>query len=255
MENISQVHKLFGFPLSGLANSIIFENDQFIAVNKPAGMLTIPDRYNESLTSLYKILEKRYQKIFIVHRLDRETSGIILFAKDELTHKYLSQLFENRNVEKFYLGIIRGSLQDKEGVIDEPIAEHATHKGLMAVNKNGKASVTEYEVIEDYGLYSLVKFRIHTGRTHQIRVHMKYLGHPIACDEMYGNAQPILLSSIKKKYKLSKHDEEERPILNRMALHSFQLRFNDLSQTPYDLTAELPKDMRALLQQLKKNRT
>ncbi len=255
MENISQGHMLHNLPFRELANSIIFENDQFVAINKPAGMLTIPDRYNESISSLYKLLEKKYQRIFVVHRLDRETSGIILFAKDELTHKHLSQLFENRNVEKFYLGIIRGSLQDKKGVIDEPIAEHATNKGLMVVHKNGKASVTEYEVIEDYGLYSLVKFKIHTGRTHQIRVHMKHLGHPIACDEMYGNAQPVLLSSIKKKYKLSKHDEEERPILNRLALHSSQLKFKDLSGTPYDLMAALPKDMKALLQQLNKNKT
>lgn len=254
MENISQVPNLYSSPFRGLESFIIFENDQFIAINKPAGILTIPDRYNESITSLYKLLEKKYQRIFVVHRLDRETSGIILFAKDEVTHKHLSQLFENRNVEKFYLGIINGSLQDKKGVIDEPITEHATNKGLMVVNKNGKASVTEYEVMADYGLYSLVKFKLLTGRTHQIRVHIKHLGHPIACDEMYGNAQPVLLSSIKKKYKLSKHDEEERPILNRLALHSSQLKFSDLSGTPYDLTAELPKDMRALLQQLNKNK-
>jgi len=231
---------------------IIFENDQFVAVNKPAGMLSIPDRYDETLASLYKILEKRYQKIFTVHRLDRETSGIILFAKDEASHKYLSQLFENRNVEKFYLGIIRGSLQNKKGIIDEPIMEHPTNRSVMVINKKGKASVTEYEVMEDYGLYSLIKFKIHTGRTHQIRVHMKYLGHPIVCDEIYGSVQPILLSSFKKKYKLSKHDETERPILSRLALHSYQLKFTDTSGLPHDLKAELPKDIRALLKQLDK---
>ena len=86
---------------------IIFENDQFVAINKPSGMLTIPDRHDEILISLYKLLEKKYQKIFIVHRLDRETSGIILFAKDEATHRYLSGLFEQRNIQKFYLGIGR----------------------------------------------------------------------------------------------------------------------------------------------------
>lgn len=250
MENLFQDHKLFSHPFRGMGN-IIFENDRFVAVNKPAGMLTIPDRYDETLVSLYKILEKRYQKIFIVHRLDRETSGLILFAKDEAAHKYLSQLFENRNVEKFYCGIIRGSLQNKKGIIDEPIAEHPA-KGMMVIDKKGKASVTEYEVMEDYGLYSLMKFKIQTGRTHQIRVHMKHLGHPIVCDEIYGSAQPILLSSFKKKYKLSKHDETERPILNRLALHSYQLKFTDVSGIPHDLKAELPKDIRAFLQQLKR---
>jgi 23S rRNA pseudouridine1911/1915/1917 synthase len=143
---------------------------------------------------------------------------LILFAKDEVTHKFLSQLFEQRNVEKYYQAIVTGTLQDKKGIIDEPIAEHPVHKGMMAVNKKGKPSVTEYEVLEEYGIYSLVQFKIQTGRTHQIRVHMKYIGHPIACDEMYGDAKPILLSSFKKKFKLSKHDEEERPLLSRLAL-------------------------------------
>ncbi|MEO6330250.1 MAG: RluA family pseudouridine synthase [Ginsengibacter sp.] len=233
---------------------IIFENARFVAVNKPAGMLTIPDRYVETQTSLYKILEKKYERIFIIHRLDRETSGMLLFAKDEETHKYISQLFEKRNVEKFYLAIISGSLPTKKGTIDEPIAEHPANDGRMIINQKGKPSVTEYEVKDDFGLYSLVKFKIHTGRTHQIRVHMKHLGHPVACDGMYGNAQSILLSSFKKKYKLSRHDDEERPILNRLALHSYQLKFTDSSGNHHDLVTELPKDMTAFLQQLKKNR-
>jgi 23S rRNA pseudouridine1911/1915/1917 synthase len=231
---------------------IIFENDQFVAVNKPSGILTIPDRHDETIISLYKLLEKKYKKIFIVHRLDKDTSGIILFAKDEATHKYLSTLFEQRSIQKFYLGIVRGSLQNKKGIINEPIMEHPVNKGMMVINKKGKASLTEYEVTEDYGLYSLIKFQIHSGRTHQIRVHMMHIGHPIVCDEIYGSGEPVLLSSFKKKYKLSQHDEEERPILNRVALHSYQLIFKDDSGVPHDLKAELPKDMRALLQQLNK---
>jgi 23S rRNA pseudouridine955/2504/2580 synthase/23S rRNA pseudouridine1911/1915/1917 synthase len=233
---------------------IIFENENFVAVNKPAGLLTIPDRHDELLTSLYKSLQQQYDKIFIVHRLDRETSGIILFAKDEATHKYLSQLFEQRNVEKYYLAIIQGALQNKKGIIEEPIMEHPVKKGMMIVHAKGKPSVTEYEVQEEYGIFSLVKFQIHTGRTHQIRAHMKHLGHPIACDDVYGDAKPILLSSFKKKFKLSQHDEEERPMLNRLALHSYELKFKDSTGNAFDLKAELPKDMRALLQQLKKNR-
>ncbi len=234
---------------------VIFEDDNFIAINKPPGLLTIPDRHNELLNSLYKTLQQQFGKIFIVHRLDKETSGIILFAKDEQTHKYLSQLFEQRNVKKYYLALIIGSLQNKTGIIDEPIAEHPVHKGMMAVNKKGKPSVTEYKVLEDYGLYSLVKFQIHTGRTHQIRVHMKHLGHPLACDEMYGNGKPVLLSSFKKKYKHSNHDEVERPLLNRLALHSYELIFTDTQKHLQDLKADLPKDIKAILQQLRKNRT
>lgn len=231
---------------------IIFENDQFVAVNKPAGMLSIPDR-TQSEVSLKDMLIEKYGSIFTVHRLDKETSGIILFAKDEATHKYLSKAFEERSVEKYYLGLVYGVPAQNAGTIEGPIMEHPVQKGVMVVHAKGKPSVTDYEIQGAYGKYSLVKFRIHTGRTHQIRVHAKNIGNPIACDPLYGDGKPILVSSFKKKYKLSKHDEEERPILNRVALHSSQIKFADADGNQFDLIAELPKDIRALLQQLKKN--
>lgn len=234
--------------------SIIFENDDFIAVNKESGILTIPDRHDDTQLSLYKILNKKYGRIFIVHRLDRDTSGLILFAKNEATHKYLSQLLEQRNIEKKYLGIIRGSMPDKKGSINQPIAEHPYRKGEMIVSKKGKPSLTNYEVLEDYGIYSLVQFEIQSGRTHQIRVHAKSIGHPIICDAIYGDGKPILLSSFKKKYKLSQHGLEERPIISRLALHSHSLHFKDIHQKIFFIEAPLPKDMKALMQQLKKNR-
>ena len=234
--------------------SVIFENDDFLAINKEPGMLTIPDRHDDTQLSLYKSLNQQYGKIFIVHRLDRDTSGLILFAKNETAHKYFSQLFEQRNIQKKYLGIVRGSMPAKTGSINEPIAEHPIKKGMMTISKKGKASLTNYEVLEDYGIYSLVQFEIQSGRTHQIRVHTKSIGHPIICDEIYGDGKPILLSSFKKKYKLSQHDLEERPIISRLALHSASLHFKDIHQKDFFIEAPLPKDMKALLQQLKKNR-
>jgi 23S rRNA pseudouridine955/2504/2580 synthase/23S rRNA pseudouridine1911/1915/1917 synthase len=234
-----------------LAENIVFENDHFIAINKAAGLLSIPDRM-QSEVSLKDMLLARYGTIFTVHRLDKDTSGIIVFAKNETTHKFLSQAFEERRVEKYYRGIVHGSPAEKKGTIDAPISEHLIQKGLMVIHRNGKPSVTDYEVIEDYKIYSLLEFQLHTGRTHQIRVHCKNIGHPLACDELYGDGKPVLLSSLKKKYKLSKHDEEEKPMLNRLALHSYCLKFTDAEGNAFNLTAELPKDMRALLQQLKK---
>jgi len=234
-----------------LSDSIVFENDHFIAINKPAGLLSIPDR-TQSEVSLKDILLSKYGTIFTVHRIDKDTSGLIVFAKDEATHKFLSQAFEERKVEKFYQGIVIGSPAAKSGTIDAPIAEHSLQKGLMVVHRNGKPSVTDYEVIEDHKNYSLLQFQLHTGRTHQIRVHCKNMGHPLACDDLYGDGKPVLLSSLKKKFKLSKHDEQERPMLNRLALHSYCLKFTDADGNAFNLTAELPKDMRALLQQLKK---
>jgi 23S rRNA pseudouridine955/2504/2580 synthase/23S rRNA pseudouridine1911/1915/1917 synthase len=231
--------------------SIIFENDAFVAVNKPAGMLTIPDR-EQSEKSLKEFLLDKYGSIFTVHRLDRDTSGIVLFAKNEQAHKYFSRLFEERKIEKYYLGIVLGNPSEKSGLIDAPIAEHPVNKGMMTIHRNGKESSTEYQVLESHNNFSLVSFQLHTGRTHQIRVHAKSIGHPLACDILYGDGKPVLLSSIKKKFKLSKHDEEERPMINRLALHSYKLVFKDEDGKIHELIAEMPKEFRALMQQLKK---
>jgi 23S rRNA pseudouridine1911/1915/1917 synthase len=230
---------------------ILFENDQFVAINKAAGFLSIPDREGKD-PSLKTILREKYGNIFTVHRLDRDTSGVIIFAKNETTHKYLSTIFEERAVEKIYQGIVLGSLAEKKGSIDQPIMEHPVKLGTMVINKKGKASLTDYEVLEEAGMYSLVQFQIHTGRTHQIRVHMQSLGHPIACDDLYGDGRPVFLSSIKRGFKLSKYEEEERPLLARMALHSHLLHFQDEKGEYHTIEAPLPKDMRALLQQLRK---
>jgi len=230
---------------------ILFENAAFVAINKPAGFLSIPDREGKE-PSLKAWLRERYGNIFTVHRLDRETSGVIVFAKDEATHKFLSEAFERRDVEKLYEGLVQGSLAERSGTIDQPIMEHPAKPGTMVVNRRGKASLTDYEVLEDMGLYSLVQFRIHTGRTHQIRVHMQSIGHPIVCDELYGDPRPVFVSGFKKNFKLSKDQEEERPILSRLALHSQLLHFQDAGGEYHTIEAPLPKDMRALIQQLKK---
>lgn len=231
---------------------IIFENERFIAINKPSGLLSIPDRFGKD-PSLKSILQEQFGKIFTVHRIDKETSGLIIFAKDEVTHKDLSQKFEGRDVEKYYLGLVNGTLMNREGTIDVPIMEAPGKTTLMMTNKKGKPSVTDYKVFEEFGLYSWLQFRIHTGRTHQIRVHAKYIGNTIVCDELYGDGQPVLLSSIKRKFKLSKNELEERPLLNRLALHSSELKFTDAEGNRHELEAPLTKDLKALLTQLRKN--
>ena len=231
--------------------TIIFENNDFVVIDKSSGLLSIPDREGDDL-SLKRILADKYGEIFTVHRLDKDTSGIIVFAKNEATHKFLSQAFEERKVEKYYQGIVKGTPHEKEKTIDAPIAQNTVKKTQMIIHKRGKESVTDYKVLEEFGKFSLVEFRIHTGRTHQIRVHMQYVEHPILCDELYGDGEPILLSSIKKNYNLSKNELEERPLLNRIALHAHRLIFNDTRGKKYDFTAPLPKDMRAFLQQLRK---
>lgn len=230
---------------------IVFENDDFVAVNKPSGLLTIPDR-EQTEKSLKEYLIDKYKNIFVVHRLDKDTSGLVVFAKNEVTHKFLCKIFEDRKVEKFYVGIVIGEPVEKAAVIDAPITDHLTRKGIMTVHRSGKESQTGYEVLDANPNFSLVSFQLFTGRTHQIRVHTKEIGHPLACDPLYGDGKPVLLSSIKKNYKLSKHDDEERPIINRLALHSYKLNFEDANGTKVELCAEVPKEFRALMQQLKR---
>ncbi len=229
----------------------VFEDENLIALNKPSGLLSIPDREGKDI-SLKKLLIEKYGHIFTVHRLDRDTSGLIIFAKTEEAHKHLSQQFEERKTEKIYQGMVLGSIATQKATINAPIAEHPVKKGLMTVYRKGKEAITDYEVLEDFKIFSWVQFQIHTGRTHQIRVHAKHLGHPIVCDELYGDGKPILLSSLKHKFKLSKNELEERPILNRLALHAVSLQFINSNGATLNLEASLPKDLKALLQQLKK---
>jgi 23S rRNA pseudouridine1911/1915/1917 synthase len=230
---------------------IIFENDDFVAVNKPSGLLTIPDR-EQTEKSLKEFLIDKYGSIYVVHRLDKDTSGLVVFAKNEATHKYLCKIFEERKVEKFYMGIVVGEPVEKTGMIEAPITDHLTRKGVMTVHRSGKESQTGYEVLDANPNFSLVCFQLFTGRTHQIRVHAKEIGHPLACDPLYGDGKSIFLSAIKKNYKLSKHDDEERAIINRLALHSYKLNFEDEHAVKFELCAETPKEFRALMQQLKK---
>ena len=236
-----------------LKDSIIVETENWVAINKPSGLLSIPDRLGKDI-SLKVLLKEKYGDIFTVHRIDRDTSGLIIFAKNETAHKYLSKQFEDRQTKKIYQGLVIGSPAAGSGSIEARIMEHPALNGTMIIHAKGKEALTDYEVLEDFGVFSFLQFRIHTGRTHQIRVHMKDLGYPIVCDPLYGDGKPLLLSAVKSKFKLSKNELEERPILGRLALHAFQLSFTDIDGNIVDLEAPLHKEMRATLQQLAKRK-
>lgn len=238
-----------------LSKHILFENDDFVVINKPAGLLTIPDRHNDKLPSLSKLLEQHYGHIFIVHRLDKDTSGVMVFAKNEATHQFLSEQFQSRKTDKTYLGLVTGRVQDKTGTIDIPIYESSVKRGKMLTGKKGKEALTTFEVQEYFSLYTLLKVRIFTGRTHQIRVHLQSIGHPIAMDEVYGNGKPFYLSFIKKNYRLSKNEDAEKPLMSRMALHASSLSFEDKGGKKQCFEVPPPKDFQAMLNQLRKHTT
>lgn len=232
---------------------ILHEEPDFLVLNKPAGLLTIPDRFDPDIPAASRILEQHYGPIYVVHRLDRMTSGVLLFARNEKAHKFLSEKFQSRDIQKTYLGLCMGHFQEPIGSISLPLEEHPAKKGKMQIARKGKPALTDYEVLESFQLYSFVRIRIHTGKTHQIRVHMQSLGHPIAMDELYGDDQPFYLSSIKRRYHLGKHQDEERPLMARLALHAFQLEFEDEKGQKRQFEAPLPKDFSAVLQQLRKH--
>lgn len=233
---------------------VIGESESYLAFSKPSGMLTLPDRHDAERDSLRGWIQKKYGEVWVVHRLDKDTSGLILLAKNEAAHKYFSQLFETRMITKMYKGIVMGKPLHEKGQINQPIAEHPAKNGTMVIHAKGKNSITDYQVVKSWNKYSLLNFDLKTGRTHQIRVHCKHVGHPIVCDPFYGDGKPVLLSDFKKKFNLSKDVEQETPLLSRLGLHAFSLSFTDEKGNPVYLEAPLPKDMSALVSQLDKNK-
>ena len=229
---------------------ILYEDDYLIVVNKPARFLTIPDRYDKTIPSLIGTLSLKRDKVFVNHRLDKETSGLILFTKTEEAHKALSLDFENRELEKHYKAIVHGLPAEEIGLINLPVAPKRG-KGMI-VSDDGKEALTKYRLLESFNRFSLLEVKLLTGRQHQIRLHMKAIGCQIVCDKLYGDGEPFYLSSIKRRMHL-KSDEEERPLLSRVGLHASELKFSHpISRAKIEFEAPLPKDMKALVHQLSK---
>ncbi|RJQ31146.1 MAG: RluA family pseudouridine synthase [Actinobacteria bacterium] len=195
---------------------IIYEDNDFAIVSKPAGMVTHPAVGNwkgtlvnallfhlKSLSGIGGVLRPG-----IIHRLDKDTSGLAIVAKNDWSHQKLSQMFANREIKKTYLALVQGVFDFKEGKIDAPIGRHRSNRQKMAVIEGGKEAVTNFKEVEKFYKYSLVEAYPQTGRTHQIRVHFAYINHPIAGDELYGSAQ-------------------ELKGLKRQFLHAFRLEFDN----------------------------
>jgi len=232
---------------------LIHADEQLLVVSKPAGLLTIPDRFGNQ-NSLLAALNRAYGHVLTVHRLDRETSGILCFARTEEAHRHLSLQFEHHKTDKFYLALLDGVLHHDEGEIDKPIGDHPVVSGKMAISSTGKPSLTFYRALERFRRFTLVEAQLKTGRTHQIRVHFQSIGYPLAVDALYGRRTGFLLSEIKgKHYKSGKHSEEERPIMERTSLHAYRLRLDHpVTGERMEFKAELPKDFQAVLAQLRK---
>jgi 23S rRNA pseudouridine955/2504/2580 synthase/23S rRNA pseudouridine1911/1915/1917 synthase len=231
---------------------ILFCNDSLLAVDKPTGLLSVPDRFHEEKKSLSGLVMEQYKTARPLHRLDFETSGIILFCLDPDAFGWYSDQFENRSVTKTYLAICEGRCMNTEGVIDAPLFTQTT--GKVIITKRGKSSQTNWKLLEGFQHHSLIEANPLTGRTHQIRVHLTSIGLPIVGDTVYGSGRPLNLSALKgkNKYRLSKDAEEERPLISRVALHAASIRIKDFAGGgEIAVESPLPKDLRVGLEKLR----
>ncbi|MEN3013065.1 MAG: RluA family pseudouridine synthase [Endomicrobiia bacterium] len=230
---------------------IIYEDDDYIVINKPPGLLTIPDRFEIFKENLLEILEGYYNRVYIIHRIDKDTSGIVCFAKNPLAHKELTKRFFLHEVEKTYLAVVYGNLPTKEGKIELPISQDKNNPQRMKIDfKDGKESITFYKVLEEFKDYTLLELKPLTGRRHQIRIHLTTIGYPVVADQLYSGKNCFYLSSIKKNYKKK---NSEKPLIERQALHSYKIKFFHFrKKQQIELTAPLPKDMQLLIKYLRK---
>jgi 23S rRNA pseudouridine1911/1915/1917 synthase len=231
--------------------TVIYEDGEIIAVNKAPGISVGGDRWDDSKERLDTLIAGTLAegvKLFTVHRIDRDTSGLVVFAKNETAHRLLSLAFEGRQVEKRYIAVVHGRPPWKETVCDLPLVPNGNKRHLTIIDKyQGKKSLTHFRLLGSAGNYSVLEIRPETGRIHQIRVHAAALGFPVVCDPFYGNGKPALLSSFKRNWRGD--PLEEKPLLARLGLHAAELT---LAAPIGRLSAPLPRDMAALIRQMEK---
>ncbi|MDB5349158.1 MAG: pseudouridine synthase, RluA family [Planctomycetota bacterium] len=225
---------------------VIYEDETFVVVNKPPGMVTHPAKGNWSGT-LVNALQFHFDTLStiagenrpgIVHRLDRDTSGLLIVAKDDRVHKLLAAQFENRTIRKEYLAIVRGEPSRDSDYIEKPLGPHPTDREKIAIRQpedGGREAVTFYEVLERLGGYALIRCFPKTGRTHQIRVHLTHIGHPIVADKMYSGRSRLTVGDLIGPDAA----DAERPLIERQALHAQRLEF-DHPRTGERLKLEAP---------------
>lgn len=233
--------------------AIIFEDDDLLVFNKPAGLLVIPDRWDKKQANLLDMVHLKISlDCFNVHRIDKDTSGICVFGKSRESIRLMSRQFGSHSIRKEYLALTVRCPQPERGRINASLLFVAAKPSRMVVASAGKPSITDYETVEIYTSgFALVRLNPVTGRTHQIRAHLSHLKCPVLSDPLYGTGRALYLSDIKKSYKRGM--EEEKPLIARTALHAASIRFmHPTNQRMTEINAALPKDMLVTIRQLRK---
>ena len=220
---------------------IVYEDSDIIVINKPKGMVVHPANGNPDGTLVNAILSICKNSLSgiggelrpgIVHRLDKDTSGLIIVAKNDKAHINMSEQIKERNVKKTYIALVRGNVPEEEATINMPIGRSTKDRKKMAVTKNGKQAITHFKVLKRYSKYTLLEIKIETGRTHQIRVHMAEIGYPVVGDAVYSNGK------------------NEFGIEGQM-LHAYKLEFmHPITNKHMELTAPLPQYFEEILKKL-----
>ncbi|MFZ1730622.1 MAG: RluA family pseudouridine synthase [Bacteroidota bacterium] len=235
---------------------IVFEDASIIIVNKPAGMVTHPAFGHYSGTLVNGLLyhtdnlshERGDDRPGILHRLDKDTSGLLAVAKTAQAHQFISKQFADHSIDREYQAIVWGNFKNSTGIIDAPLARHPSDRKKVAVVEGGKQAVTEYTVLVDFSFLSLVRLKLRTGRTHQIRVHMAHVGHPVFGDPTYGGRR-IHYGAVTGRFKTFIH--EMLLLLPRQALHARTLGFiHPVSHEPVSFDSPLPPDMQEALERI-----
>jgi RluA family pseudouridine synthase len=234
---------------------IVFEDDAVVAFNKPSGLLVAPDRWDKERENLMGLIHDRLSpEYFNAHRIDRDTSGLVLCAKTKPALDELCRQFEQHEVVKEYVALTRGAPGERKGVVNKPIGPDEQTPGKMRVSNHGKPCETGYEMEARWSSgrdarFAQLRCTPRTGRTHQIRVHLAWLGCPIVADPLYGDGRGFCLSEIKRKYK--QKAAPERPLIGRLALHAESLTFtHPATGLSVTLKAELPKDFEVAIKYL-----
>ena len=233
--------------------SVIYSDDDFIVLNKRSGILIAADRYNPDAPRLDLMAEKEFGKLYAVHRIDKDTSGLIIYAKNLEAQKGISMQFEQRKVQKTYHALVYGHPLWEDLHVDLALEPDGDARHRTVVNKKfGKPSVTDFHLIGVCGPYSWIEAKPKTGRTHQIRVHLAANNLSIVCDPLYsGNQKPVRLSEVKRKW--NGDEDEERPLLSRLALHAYKIRFeHPATHEQVTFTAPYARDMEAVRKQFAK---